>query len=798
MPWEAIGNITLVLTPKHGKDINPSGLHFDDVHFFPKSLGTIVNKLFLYEHRVSSNPVVRLETHTSVTQINSEIVKGRMRAVMRASEEGGGGEGEDLLLYEDCIRGDTESKDHPNPSKDIAYIRYTVSLNQRITGGSYISVAGWSLFQHVFSDLMMFITLKNMGRGAFQEYRRMAAESGENASCSWAIESENVFYGDQAGEDTVHSMMDRFDRFTTEKPAPEDLNVGNYLSVQLRKYQKRSLRFCMDVESEAKTLWIQVCQEPPLHFSPYFVQFSPHRGKNPTGGFLCDEMGLGKTVVSLALIMARPPPDNTYGNTLIVVPVSLVGQWVREAKKHIPELSHDDVYLHHGQSRITHRPTIASKKIVVTTYGIVSKEANFRTASLGDARRGSLEDIHWHRVIFDESHVLKNHNTLQYRAAKALKSNHKWCVTGTPLTYDNQIRSQMGLVTNAFDKVAMNRHCGLVDPLLSILSHYMIRHRKTMVIDGRPIVELPGCATHDVPVEMSEQERLRYIEARNATVARLPFMVGLSAFREIQNVRRLISNAVYQVGSGPNTISSCTEEEREVAEQRIAEDHCAVCLDIYDAPTMLRCSHVFCFQCIHHVLANGHPRCPLCRHPFDRSSMRLVHSVLDNNNAPSVRFQTKVQKTLELIRGRPQEKCLVFFHFQQSLDDFGDILHRAKVDFCQLNSSMAQRAREKALSRFENDPAIRVFLLSVRSSAVGINMTGASHIILFDPFMNKALEKQSIGRCWRLGQTREVTVERLYYANTLEEKILRDTTALDSTNNNNNTWNVMNIRQLLE
>lgn len=794
MPWEAIGNITLVLTPKRGKDIIPSGLHFDDVHFFPKSLGMIVNKLFLYEHRVSSNPVVRLSTHTSVTQINSELVKSQIRSVMRESEEGGGGHyGEDLLSYEDCIRRDTEQKDHPNPSEDIAYIRYTVFLNQRITGGSYISVSGWSLFQHVFSDLMRFITLKNMGRDAFKEYRRMVAESGKNASCSWAIESENVFYGDQAGEDTIHSMMDRFDRFTTEKPAPEDLNVDNYLSVQLRKYQKRSLRFCMDVESEDKTLWIQVCQEPPLYYSPYFVQFSPHRGKNPTGGFLCDEMGLGKTVVSLALIMACPPPDNRYGNTLIVVPVSLVGQWVREAKKHIPELSHDEVYLHHGQSRITDRPTIASKKIVVTTYGIVSKEANFR-GTVGNPRRGSLEDIHWHRVIFDESHVLKNHNTLQYRAAKALQSNHKWCVTGTPLTYDNQIRSQMGLVTNAFDKVVMNRRYGLVDPLLSILSHYMIRHRKTMVIDGSPIVELPGCETRDVPVEMSDQERLRYNEARNATAGRLPFMVGLTAFREIQNVRRLISNAVYQVGSGPSAISSCTEEERELAEQRIAEDHCAVCLDIYDAPTMLRCSHVFCFQCIHQVLANGHPRCPLCRQPFDRSTMRLVHAVSENNNAPAVQFKTKVQRTMELIRSRPQEKCLVFFHFQQSLDDFAGVLHRARVNFCQLNSSMAQRAREKALSRFENDPTIRVFLLSVRSSAVGINMTGASHIILFEPFMNKALEKQSIGRCWRLGQTRPVTVDRLYYANTLEEKILRDTTVRDSTNN----WNVMNIRQLLQ
>jgi SNF2 family DNA or RNA helicase len=109
---------------------------------------------------------------------------------------------------------------------------------------------------------------------------------------------------------------------------------------------------------------------------------------------------------------------------------------------------------------------------------------------------------------------------------------------------------------------------------------------------------------------------------------------------------------------------------------------------------------------------------------------------------------------------------------------------------------MTQRARERALSQFENDPTKRIFLLSIRSSAVGINLTSASRVCLFEPFMNVALEKQSISRSWRLGQTRPVTVYRLYHANSLEQRILHQTT----TNNTQqpNTWNVLNIRQLLE
>ncbi len=61
---------------------------------------------------------------------------------------------------------------------------------------------------------------------------------------------------------------------------------------------------------------------------------------------------------------------------------------------------------------------------------------------------------------------------------------------------------------------------------------------------------------------------------------------------------------------------------------------------------------------------------------------------------------------------------------------------------------------------FQQDPPTTVFLLSMRSGAVGINLTAASHVFILEPCLNPALEEQAIGRAWRMGQQREVVVKR--------------------------------------
>ena len=106
-------------------------------------------------------------------------------------------------------------------------------------------------------------------------------------------------------------------------------------------------------------------------------------------------------------------------------PVSLIGQWCREARKCFPGVS---IAKYHGPNR--QRLSLFDKSIVVTTYGVLASEAR-PTHSNHENR---LDTVVWHRLIFDEAHVLRNMNSVQYRVCSRLCATHKWVVTGTPNT----------------------------------------------------------------------------------------------------------------------------------------------------------------------------------------------------------------------------------------------------------------------------------------------------------------------------------------------------------------------------
>jgi hypothetical protein len=136
------------------------------------------------------------------------------------------------------------------------------------------------------------------------------------------------------------------------------------------------------------------------------------------GGILADDMGLGKTVQLLAL-MAADPPD--AGPSLLVCPMSLVGNWQREAGKFAPALR---VHVHHGAERARGKAFAAAVRdadLVVTTYALTVRDA----AALGR--------IDWHRVVVDEAQAIKNAATRQAVAVRSLPARHRVAVTGTPV-----------------------------------------------------------------------------------------------------------------------------------------------------------------------------------------------------------------------------------------------------------------------------------------------------------------------------------------------------------------------------
>jgi SNF2 family DNA or RNA helicase len=95
----------------------------------------------------------------------------------------------------------------------------------------------------------------------------------------------------------------------------------------------------------------------------------------------------------------------------------------------------------------------------------------------------------------------------------------------------------------------------------------------------------------------------------------------------------------------------------------------------------------------------------------------------------------------------------------------------AGLGSCHIDGSTRDRAAQ--VTAFQNDPAKRVFLISLKAGGYGLNLTKADTVIHFDPWWNPAVEAQATDRAHRIGQERPVTVYKLITTGTVEEKILK-------------------------
>jgi SNF2 family DNA or RNA helicase len=166
------------------------------------------------------------------------------------------------------------------------------------------------------------------------------------------------------------------------------------------------------------------------------------------GGILADDMGLGKSVQTLALLdhervasrgaavapgaaeagsgaakagSAEPGEPQHTGPTLLVCPMSLVGNWQREAERFTPDLA---VHVHHGSDRLSGpdlHAALTGVDLVITTYALAARD------------REALAAVPWRRVVCDEAQNIKNAGTRQARAVRGLPARSRLALTGTPV-----------------------------------------------------------------------------------------------------------------------------------------------------------------------------------------------------------------------------------------------------------------------------------------------------------------------------------------------------------------------------
>ena len=150
------------------------------------------------------------------------------------------------------------------------------------------------------------------------------------------------------------------------------------------------------------------------------------------GACLADDMGLGKTVQLLALLLAEREHAERQGKggggrrkrlapTLLVCPMSVVGNWEREAQRFAPSLR---VHVHHGAERLADKKFARAARasdLVITTYALATRD------------RETLGAVEWGRLALDEAQNIKTIDTKQTRAIRSLRARHRVALTGTPV-----------------------------------------------------------------------------------------------------------------------------------------------------------------------------------------------------------------------------------------------------------------------------------------------------------------------------------------------------------------------------
>ncbi|XP_040291950.1 lymphoid-specific helicase [Bufo bufo] len=499
--------------------------------------------------------------------------------------------------------------------------------------------------------------------------------------------------------------------------------------------------------------------------------------ENGINGILADEMGLGKTVqciATIAMMIERGVP----GPFFVCGPLSTLPNWLSEFKRFCPEIP---VLLYHGTplerqvlaKRINKREgTLQVYPVVITSFEI----------SMID--RHALQHRSWKYMILDEGHRIKNMNCRLIRELKQFRSDNKLLLTGTPLqnnlaelwsllnfllpdVFDDLKSFESwfditGISQNAEDVVAMEREQNVLHMLHQILTPFLLRRLKNDVA-----LEVPPKREVVVYAPLTKKQETFYTAIVNRTIENM--------LRKDKSSENLIINSK---GRGRRksrkVINYCEEDtqneierlinnmlqqpQEEVEKERLAID---VAMPA-DAEINLKMRNIMMLlrKCCNHPYLIEYPLDPFTQ------DFKIDQELINSSG-----------KFLVLDRMLPElkkrgHKILIFSQMTLMLDILMDYCYYRKLSFCRLDGSMSYSEREENMRKFNTDPNVFIFLVSTRAGGLGINLTGADTVIIYDSDWNPQADLQAQDRCHRIGQTRPVVVYRLVTANTIDQKIV--------------------------
>jgi SNF2 family DNA or RNA helicase len=412
------------------------------------------------------------------------------------------------------------------------------------------------------------------------------------------------------------------------------------------------------------------------------------------GACLADDMGLGKTVQTLSLIQ-KDRESTTKKPVLLLCPMSVVNNWRKEAARFTPDLS---VMIHHGAGRSrgkTFKSEAGRHAIVISSYSLLHRDFEiFRSVS-------------WRGVVLDEAQNIKNPETKQAKAARALDSDYRIALTGTPVENNvgdlwsimeflnpGFLGSQSEFRRSFFIPIQANRNPEAAERLKRITGPFVLRRLKT---DKTVIADLPD---------------------------KMEMKVFCTLTREQASLYEAVAREVAE------SLESAEGIERKGI-----------------------------------VLATLSKLKQICNHP---AQFLGDNSAIGSRSGKLARLAEMIEEILGIgeraiiFTQFVEMGAILHRHLQETFGREALFLHGG------VSKKQRDRMVER-FQAGESGPGL--FILSLKAGGTGLNLTRANHVFHFDRWWNPAVENQATDRAFRIGQTKNVQVYKFLCAGTLEERI---------------------------
>jgi DNA repair and recombination protein RAD54B len=455
------------------------------------------------------------------------------------------------------------------------------------------------------------------------------------------------------------------------------------------------------------------------------------RGSAGEGAILADEMGLGKTLQTIALLwtlMKQSPIDGdgpVVKKALIVCPVTLINNWRKEIRKWLGNERLGVFVADNKHTRLTDFTKGRAYSIMIIGY---EKLRNVQE----DLQKGSGIDI----VIADEGHRLKTAQNKSAAAIKTLNTERRVILSGTPIQND---------------LAEFHTMVDFVNP--GLLEKYTAFKR-----------------TFELPILKSQQpgataKELELGEARSEELANITGKFILRRTAEIlskylpQKTEHVVfcrptaaQASVYRAIIGSPTFNAA------LGSPAVTLELITILKKVCNSPTLLLKKDDKGEETVKPALLESVPS-------------NLLKSM---NPGMSGKVQV-LDRLLHQISSTTDEKVVLVSNYTSTLDVLQSLLASMDYTFLRLDGSTPASKRQDLVDRFNRSPPSNafVFLLSAKAGGVGLNLIGASRLVLFDLDWNPATDIQAMARIHRDGQKRPCYIYRMLTQGAMDEKIFQ-------------------------